>query len=155
MIWNQNKISPAYAPGSNATAGHQVQEHWLRSWVMLLTAELSANVWAEALHRTNWMRNKWPCLSVDGRIPLPLSEENAKIDFGSLHAFGNNEYIFIYYPQSAIRKLLRQSELGNGFGMVGDENLTRSLSRLQTPFEKLGFWNSTLLKTHPYHQSSH
>lgn len=47
--------SHAYAPERNGAAEHLVQKHWTRGRVLMFAAALPENLFAEALHHSNWL----------------------------------------------------------------------------------------------------
>lgn len=119
-------FSPAYAPESNGLAERLVQEHWTRARVMLFASDLPFNLWGEALHHANWLRNRTPSSRIDGSIPLLAWDKHASIDFKTLLTFGQAGYAFLYYPTTKPgKKLLPRSEFAKFVGMESDSRLVR------------------------------
>lgn len=56
--------SPPYAPQSNGRAERLMQELSLRARVMLTNTGLLGQLWAEAIHHGNWLRNLLPSKAI-------------------------------------------------------------------------------------------
>ena len=122
----QIHFSPSYAPESNGTAERLVQENWTRARILLHISEFLFQLWAEALHHANWLRNRTPNSRISADIPLLLWDKNPRIDLKSLLNFGQARYAFIYYPKTQPeKKLLPRSEFSRFVGMDSDVHLAR------------------------------
>lgn len=117
------KISSAYAPERNGSAERLVRENWLRARVLLLTSNLNADMWGEALSLANWLRIRFPCSPIDKDVSIKRWNPQFSITYTTLLEFGTSGYAYIYYPQTVNRKLLPSLEFSYFVGMESDEQM--------------------------------
>jgi len=98
----------------------------MRARVLLFASNLPDNLWAEAMHHGNWLRNRSPSDRIDGEILLLLWDRSMKVNFGQLLTFGEPGFAFIYRPRTVPnKKLTARSIHGHFIGMESDETLFR------------------------------
>lgn len=119
---------PAYTPQSNGKAKRLVRELSLSARVMLTNTIPPDELWAEAMHRGNWLRNSLPSKSIGNHIPFKIWKLNANIiSFTTLLTCGQLGYAFIYrVPTSSNKKLAARSMNIYFVGMESDEGLCKA-----------------------------
>lgn len=120
--------SPPYAPQSNGRAERLMQELSLRARVMLTNTDLPDQLWAEAMHHGNWLRNRLPSKAIENDVPIGRMRPNANVvDFSTIPIFGQLGFAFVYRPSTtANRKLLARAIHVIFVGMESDERLCRT-----------------------------
>lgn len=118
--------SPAHAPESNGVAERFMKELGVRARVLLFGAKLGDEMWAEAMHHGNWLRNRLPSDRIQGNIPILSWNNRTRIDFENLPTFGQHGFAFLYQPHTRRnRKLSARSAHGQFVGLESDQVLYR------------------------------
>ena len=89
----------------------------------MLSSELPAQLWGQALKHANWLRNRLLASRIGGDLPILLWDSRTAVDLTKIPPFGQPGFSFIYRPKHAPRKkLLPRAEYSH---FEGDNHLFR------------------------------
>lgn len=118
--------SPPHAPQSNVVAERFMKELEMRAHVPLFAANIGNEMWAEAKHHGNWLRNRLLSERINGSIPILRWDNRTRIDFKNLPVFGQHGFAFLYQSKTRPNKELSARAIHGRFaGMESSETLYR------------------------------
>lgn len=115
---------PSYALESNKVSELLVEERWTRARVLLLSFSIPQNLVAETFNHAKLAENRFPCFSINNKIPHMVWDVSLKINFGRLYPLKTVGFSFINYSPM-VKKIASGSEYSCFVGMDSDERLTR------------------------------
>ena len=102
-----------------------MQELGMRARVLLFGSKLNNEVWGEAMHHANSLRNRLPSERLAGNLPILAWDSRTRLSY-DIPAFGDTGFAYLYQPDTrANKKLSQRSAHGHFVGMGSDETLNR------------------------------
>lgn len=93
----QRRLTVAYTPEQNGVAERRNRTLVEMARCMLIQSGLPPTFWAEAVANANYIRNRCPSKSVEGKIPHELWMER-RVNFKHIRTFGSKVYILNKSP---------------------------------------------------------
>lgn len=84
-----------------------MQELGMRAGVLLFSAKLGDQLWSEAMHHGNCLRNRLPAEHISGNIPILAWNPKIRIQFKHLPKFGQQGFAFVYTSDTVSNKKLK------------------------------------------------
>lgn len=92
---------PTCVSQSNNRAKKPVQEMWNSAYVMLIATETTDYVYIEALHHSNYMRNRLPSKSAHHNLPIRLWNLVPILSTATIPTSVQPRFIFVHLPSIA------------------------------------------------------